>query len=97
MTGKSKTQKTKLSDRDRKFYNHCERLIGELCKVCSIHRGGESLSRDMVDPCADEYADKLAANTAFYTGVETLESLRTASEQADMTYETCEMEHTGTG
>lgn len=97
MSDKSKKSKVKLNDRDRKFYDRFERLISELCKICDKHRAGESLSRDMADPCADEYTDKLAANTALYNAVDAIPPLREASETADMAYETCVMEHVGVG
>lgn len=97
MSDKPKKSKANMSDRDRKFYDRCDRLISELCKICDEHRSGESLSRDVADPCADEYRDKLTANTAFYNAVDAIPPLREASETADMAYEICVMEHVGVG
>lgn len=93
MNDKAKKSRDNLNRRDLAFYNKCERLIGELCKACEIHRGDESTSRELADPCADEYRDKLAANTAFYSAVDALQVLRQTSEDADMAYQMCVDEH----
>lgn len=93
MNDKAKKSKVKPSDGDRAFYESCGTLI-EILKDKVAKRQREQLAtRELADPCAEKYRDKLAANTAFYTGVESLQVLRQASMDADMAYEQCVMEN----
>lgn len=84
--------KTNTAKCDKKL----AKLIEELKSVCKERHAiiaGDTMQATLSDPCADEYAEDLAASSALVAAADSLDAAQQRSMTARGAYESCLMEN----